>query len=364
MTQWDFQNKGKSGWTGKSSFVLEVPLRYLSPSVIYFVPCDRILQRAYWLVNTDGNGATARVVLLDFLKAFDLIDHSVFVQKLTTYDIPSQVKSWIVDFLMDRKQRVQLAQDCHSKWRSVPSGVPQGTKLGPWLFLVMINDLDTPADMWKYVDDTSCSEIVTKGSESKLQEAVDDLSRQASIDGFQLNEAKCKELRIGSSNNHDFEPLVLNGKLLELVTSAKLLGMIISHDLKWNMHTPELSRKCFSRLYILRQLKRSGVAPSELVLFYVTCIRPFLEYASPVFHRSLPNYISEDFLTDPKEGTQNPSIYHEQHSEVPKDLLRRFSVLKTYRHKFDCLVNEMLFIRDLKPTLKVESDSIRPKVFT
>ena len=248
-----------------------------------------------WLANTDGNGSTARVVLLDFRKAFDLIDHSVLVQKLTTFAIPSQVKSWIVDFLMDRKQRVKLAQDCHSEWRSVPSGVPQGTKLGPWLFLVMINDLDTPADMWKYVDDTSCSEIVRKGSESKLQEAVDDLSRQASIDGFQLNEAKCKELRIGfSNNNHDFEPLVLNGKPLEVVTSAKLLGMIISHDLKWNMHTSELSRKCSSRLYFLRQLKRSGVAPSELVLFYVTCIRPVLEYACPVFHRSLPNYISED----------------------------------------------------------------------
>ena len=48
MTQWYFQNKGKSGWTGKSSFVLEVPLRYLRPSVIYSVPYDRILQRAYY----------------------------------------------------------------------------------------------------------------------------------------------------------------------------------------------------------------------------------------------------------------------------------------------------------------------------
>ena len=55
--------------------------------------------------------------------------------------------------------------------------------------------------------------------------------------------------------------------------------------------------------------------------------------------------------------------YHEQHGEVPKDLLRRFSILKKCRYKFDCLVNEMLFIRDLKPTLNVQSDSIRAKVF-
>ncbi|KAK2563986.1 hypothetical protein P5673_012190 [Acropora cervicornis] len=96
-----------------------------------------------WLLNTDGNGATATVVLLDFLrKASDLIDHSVLVQKLTTYDIPSQVKSWIVDYLMDRKRRVKLDQDCHCEWGSVPFGVSQGTKLGPWLFLVIVKDLD------------------------------------------------------------------------------------------------------------------------------------------------------------------------------------------------------------------------------
>ena len=70
--------------------------------------------------------------------------------------------------------------------------------------------------------------------------------------------------------------------------------MIISHNLKWNMHASKLSRKFSSHLYFLRQLKRSGVALSELVLFYVTCIRPVLEYTSLVFHRFLPNYISDD----------------------------------------------------------------------
>ena len=70
------------------------------------------------------------------------------------------------------------------------------------------------------------------------------------------------------------------------------------------MRTFELSRKCSSRLYFLRQRKRSGVAPSELVLCYVACIRPVLEYASPVFHRngSLPNYISEDLEVNGSKG--------------------------------------------------------------
>ena len=60
ITQWDFQNKGKSGWTGKKSFVLEVPLRYLRPSIIYSVPCDRIMQRAYLSIHVDGRQLVLR----------------------------------------------------------------------------------------------------------------------------------------------------------------------------------------------------------------------------------------------------------------------------------------------------------------
>ena len=162
----------------------------------------------------------------------------------------------------------------------------------------MINGLDTPADMWKYVDDTSISETVGKGCESNLQRVVDDLSRQPSSEGFQLNEAKCKELRISFTNNNStFHPILLNGKPLEEVTSAKLLGLNISSDLKWNVHVLELVKKASCRLYFLRQLKRSQFIPEELVLFYITCIRSIHEYACPVFHRALPGYLSEDLGT-------------------------------------------------------------------
>ena len=97
-----------------------------------------MMHRLY--VSTDGNGATNRGVLFDFRKAFDLINQDIPLEKLLMYDILGQVVCWILDFLTFRRQRTKLATDCSSEWRYVPSGVTQGTKLGPWFFLSMVND--------------------------------------------------------------------------------------------------------------------------------------------------------------------------------------------------------------------------------
>ena len=88
---------------------------------------------------TDGNGALVRLVLLDFRKAFDLIDHQLLMVKLLSLDVSPSVINWVRDFLTDRQQRVKLASDCYSECPLVPAGVPQGTKLSPWLYVLMIN---------------------------------------------------------------------------------------------------------------------------------------------------------------------------------------------------------------------------------
>ncbi len=96
-----------------------------------------------------------------------------------------------------------------------PAGVPQGTKMGPWLFVITINDLDvTDTDLWKYVDDTTISEKVPKHEHCSIQTSVDELTRNSTADKFQLNQAKCKELRITFARTERcFTPEYLNGLL-------------------------------------------------------------------------------------------------------------------------------------------------------
>ena len=211
-----------------------------------------------WANGTDGNGATVRTILFDYRKAFDLIDHSILLDKLCKLELPRSVINWIIDFLSNRLQRIKLADGCLSEWGSVP----QGRKLGPWLFLVLINDLDLSdnlnADIWKYVDDTTTSEVVTKGNQSNVQPIADCVAQWSYNNRVKLNSDKCKELRICFARDQpEFQPILLNGMNLEVVKSAKLLGVTITRNLLCNDHINDIVKKASKRLYFLVQLKRA-----------------------------------------------------------------------------------------------------------
>ena len=152
-------------------------------------------------------------------------------------DIAPSVINWIIDFLSDRSQRIKLCEGCVSEWGSVPSGVPQGTKLGPWLFLIMINDLTIRnASLRIFVDDTTTSEVVKKGQQSKAQITANEVVDWSTKNRFQLSSEKCKELRISFTSGSEFSPVVIGQKCIKLVKDAKLLGVTISSDLTWNAH--------------------------------------------------------------------------------------------------------------------------------
>ena len=99
-----------------------------------------------WLHAMDRNGSTVRIALLEYQKAFDLVDHHLLTPKLFSLGVKPTGINWIIDFLRDRQQRVRLNNNCYSSWLNVPAGVPQGMHLGPWLFSVMINNLKLPGE--------------------------------------------------------------------------------------------------------------------------------------------------------------------------------------------------------------------------
>ena len=139
------------------------------------------------------------------------------------------------------------------------------------------------------------SESVAKNDSTLLQSHINVFAEKSKANGMELKETKCKELRISFSTlNISFDPKIINNKNVEVVIVVKLLGVTLSNDLKWNSHIANTCKKVSARLYFLRQLKRAGLPPEDLIQFYVTCIRPVIEYACEAFQDSLPQYLSND----------------------------------------------------------------------
>ena len=116
---------------------------------------------------------------------------------------------------------------------------------------------------------------VVKTKAITIQNDVDELVEKSKENRFQLNVAKCKELRISfAKHSVDLDPILVNGEAINVAHTVKLLGLNISSDLRWNCHVSKISRKFASRLYFIRQLKRTNIPTKDLLTFYITCVRP------------------------------------------------------------------------------------------
>ena len=121
-----------------------------------------------WYEATDKPNTYVRIVLLDFSKAFDLINHNILLEKLQVFGIPAPILRWVAAFLLDRTQRVKIENN-YSYTGHPNGGVPQGTICGPKCFMIYINDLSTPVPLYKYVDDSTLFELCEMNSISLMQ---------------------------------------------------------------------------------------------------------------------------------------------------------------------------------------------------
>ena len=230
------------------------------------------------------------VAYLDFRKAFDLVSHRHLIYKMSKYGITGQTLKWIEDFLYDRTQRV-VVRGAVSKDFEVTSGVPQGSVLGPVLFLIFINDLplEVISPLNLFADDSKIFTTILKdGAEvanndtgrATLQRDLDITKQWADNWKMEFNVDKCKIMHLGRLNpKHTY---TMDGIELTETTEEKDLGVLVDDKLDFGKHIKEIVKKANQRIGLIK--RGFDCLDKEMFMnLYPVLIRPLLEYCVQVW---------------------------------------------------------------------------------
>jgi hypothetical protein len=240
-----------------------------------------------------------------FAKAFDRVWHKGLLHKLARAGIAGKLLAWLKNYLHDRHQRVVINGQ-FSTWGAITAGVPQGSVLGPLLFLIYINDVIRVVQHCQirlFADDT-CLYIDIDNPEDAARlmnedlESINKWSKDWLVD---FSAPKTKEMLISKKrDNIVHPPILLNGVVVDKVKSHKHLGVTLKDDLKWDNHVEEMATKAKKRLAIMKGLK-FRLDRRSLEIMYTAFVRPILEYGDILWDTTGDN----DHLLDELDTIQN-----------------------------------------------------------
>ena len=231
-------------------------------------------QRTKWM----DERKSCDILLVDFARAFDKINHGRLKRKLKMFGIAGKLLEWIVDWLRDRRQRVVVEGE-YSEWVEVLSSVVQGSVLGPILFIIFIDDIDETAKalVRKFADDTKEAMVVENEEDRAVfQEEIKKLEKWAKEELMEFNVEKCKILHVGGRNRKfDYK---LEGEILGVVEEEKDLGVTVANTLKPSKQCSKAAKKVNQ---VLGQVARAFHYRTKSVFgkLFKTFVRPIVEYA-------------------------------------------------------------------------------------
>ena len=238
------------------------------------------------LQSLDKDSGAVRLLSVDFSRAFDKLPHSSIRRAVIDFALPKEAAVWISNFLTNRQQRTRVGTEL-SDWSPVPSGVPQGSVIGPLLFCMVLDSLsplNNNNTMLKYADDVSILCYTRSPQEDTLQAEWDNIVSWSIRIGLPINTSKCAVVNFITKKDMSVSPVsVTEGTYIPTVSSLKLLGITISEDLRWSAHFRNVIAKVSKRLFVIRFLRRSGAPPAILLKAYNALIRPVMLYCYPAF---------------------------------------------------------------------------------
>ena len=234
-----------------------------------------------------------KLCLLDYSKAFDVVNFKILLKKLKCLGIQDNELEWFKSYLYDRHMYCVVNNTISLK-RPTESGVPQGTVLGPILFLIYTFDLiNFIQNYCSFADDTSVFNVgdTEKEASQKLTESLEIVNKWVKNNKLKLNADKTKIITFGAEyNNINLTNIEFNGTTLENVDEYKLLGITIDKNLSWKPHIDSLHKKLKFINYTINKLKNTMPEKSKLLL-YNALFNSTLSFGIPIWGRHLPNKI-------------------------------------------------------------------------
>ena len=242
-----------------------------------------------WLTTLE-EGKEIGAVFFDLQKAFDSVPHQCLIEKLRQTGLTEHIISWILNYLTCREQRV-VVNGKSSQYVPVISGVPQGSVLGPLLFLVYIDGLaqlplSSGAQMVLYADDLLLFRTVSgKEDYLHLQNDISIVENWVAHNHLTLNANKCKYMVVSRKRSPTLPSnLTLGDSDLERVECFKYLGILLSNNLSFSEHIQATCTKARKILGLLYRRFYNNTDGATLLPLYLMMVRPHLEYASPVWN--------------------------------------------------------------------------------
>ena len=245
---------------------------------------SQLLELTHDLLNGLHDGKQTDLIVMDFAKAFDKVCHEKLLTTLHSYSVDPTTIHWIRGFLSNRSQSVVI-EGAQSLPLPVTSGVPQGTVLGPALFLCYINSMPEgiSSSIRLFADDTVIyRQINSAADHTILQQDLHKLARWEAEYSMEFHPEKCNVLRVPRSRSPSIFNYTLHGTNLKSTESTKYLGVTLTKDLTWGKHIDIIRAKANQQLAFVRRNIRTRSSSTKEKLFN-TLVRPHLEYAATVW---------------------------------------------------------------------------------